>query len=65
MKNEKFICCLCGRERERRGNDPWPLVPLFEASDGEAYPKCCDSCNAKKVIPARIERLREIYNGED
>ena len=46
---EEKVCCLCGKKLERWGNDPWPL-----AEDGE----CCDECNYKKVIPARIEMHR-------
>jgi hypothetical protein len=53
------ICCLCGGENEwwggnpntgGRGHNPEPLA---------SYPqRCCDMCNATKVLPARIARLR-------
>ena len=40
-----FICCICGEESLGFGNNPAPYK-----EDG----KCCDSCNIKFVIPARI-----------
>lgn len=47
---EKFECCICGKECEGFGNDPWPVV-----SDDDA--RCCDTCNSESVIPARIMRM--------
>lgn len=45
-------CCICNKEIEIRGtwnkgNNAQPL------KDG----KCCDVCNYKKVIPARLKNL--------
>ena len=40
-----FICCICGEESEGYGNNPGPV-----RSSGE----CCDACNRKFVIPARL-----------
>ena len=46
--NEHFVCCLCGKSVHGAwGNNPWPL------SD-DANDRCCDACNATKVIPARL-----------
>ena len=45
MESKK--CVLCGCEFNEWGNNPWPL-----ADDGW----CCDTCNATKVIPARLRR---------
>jgi len=53
-------CCLCGGEIEKEldtngkvfwdsGNNAEPLV-----RNG----RCCNDCNATKVIPARIEGLK-------
>lgn len=42
-------CCLCGKEFEGYGNNPWPI-----AEEGE----CCDECNNTKVIWARLVELR-------
>lgn len=60
MDNRKtYICCLCGEEHEGFGNNPYPL---YEEDDFEA--RCCDDCNTKLVIPARLgklaDRLQEI-----
>lgn len=40
-------CCLCGGRFERYGNNPWPLAD-------DMNDRCCDKCNAEKVIPARF-----------
>ena len=45
----KFVCCLCGKECEGWGNDPYPL-------DTNPEHECCDDCN-EKVISARIAQL--------
>ena len=47
-KDEKFICCICGEESTGYGNNPEPVK-----HEG----RCCDACNRKFVIPARIEEL--------
>jgi hypothetical protein len=46
---EAKICCLCGKVFTEWGNNPAPLAPSTE--------RCCDDCNATKVIPARLEAL--------
>ena len=40
-----FVCCICGEESEGYGNNPSPVK-----EEGE----CCDACNRKFVIPARL-----------
>ena len=51
-----FTCCLCGNasigwgENQQHGNNPGPLK-----DEGQ----CCDHCNATKIIPARIKKMRE------
>jgi hypothetical protein len=45
---EVHDCSICGTTFEGYGNNPAPVT-----SEGRA----CDSCNATKVIPARIARL--------
>ena len=40
-----FTCCICGEESLGFGNNPAPY---------KEKGKCCDSCNIKFVIPARI-----------
>lgn len=44
MSDTPNVCCLCGCSYEGYGNNAWPV------KDG----RCCDVCNATKVIPARI-----------
>jgi hypothetical protein len=41
-------CIICGEEFEGYGNNPDPVT-----TEG----RCCDACNTKFVIPARIEAL--------
>lgn len=46
--NEKYVCCFCGKTFFDYGNNPQPV----NMEDGA---RCCDTCNASVVIPARIE----------
>ena len=47
---ESFTCCLCGNKIFGEWpNNPQPLVEKGE---------CCDECNLKKVIPARLARVK-------
>jgi hypothetical protein len=39
-----LVCVLCGIDLTTFGNNPQPV------SEG----KCCDTCNATKVLPCRI-----------
>lgn len=50
-RRETYICCLCGKEKEGFGNNPYPLC---KENDFES--RCCDDCNISLVIPARIAR---------
>ena len=47
----KMKCCICGKEIEGFGNNPWPV----NNNDRE---RCCDDCNWTVVIPARMLNLR-------
>ncbi len=44
-KEAEYTCCICGEEFEGYGNNP---APVKESG------KCCDACNRKFVIPARL-----------
>lgn len=44
-----FTCCLCSHKFEGYGNNAEPLVK---------HGVCCDECNLKKVIPARIKQIK-------
>ena len=48
---KKYKCVLCGRECEGYGNNPRPLK-----HEG----RCCNECNSTKVIPARLEDVKEL-----
>ena len=51
LKKEKVnTCCICGEILENHGNNPQPFT-----NKGQ----CCDNCNVKYVIPARLEILRQ------
>ena len=41
-------CCICGKEIIGFGNNPWPV------KDSGC---CCDECNSRVVLQARIEML--------
>lgn len=41
-------CCLCGDPYAGMGNNP---EPLSEAG------RCCDDCNALRVVPARMNNI--------
>lgn len=44
-KYKPYKCCLCKRQKYGFGNNPAPVK-----EEG----RCCDECNSKKVIPARM-----------
>lgn len=45
-------CCICGKDLIGRPNNPWPVDIIKSHA-------CCDDCNRKKVIPARIKLLNK------
>ncbi len=48
LRDEKQVCCICGKEFEGYGNNPDPV---------KLEGKCCDKCNEEVVIPERIKRI--------
>lgn len=50
------VCCICGEHVNGYGNNP---EPYMSAENGE---RCCDECNIRFVIPAR---LAQLDNSED
>lgn len=48
-----MICCICGKEFEGWGNNPYPVTK------GE-NDRCCDICNARYVIPARVKEKYRV-----
>lgn len=43
-------CIICGNEITNQGNNPFPVVD---------YGRCCDNCNLKYVIPARVKSINK------
>jgi hypothetical protein len=52
LKENLNSCIICGEEFEGPGNNPVPVT-----NDG----RCCDACNLKFVIPARLEMGKRDY----
>lgn len=60
-RKKTYRCCICGKETEGYGNDPWPV---------RDWGQCCDGCNRTAVIPERkriqdalLARLHEERSG--
>jgi len=51
-----FNCSICERDVTEWGNNPQPILTY-------SGKKCCDSCNTKYVIPARIF-INELLNNK-
>ena len=51
------ICCICGEKIDGYGNNP---EPYMSAENGH----CCDLCNQKFVIPARLAQAEESNKEE-
>ncbi len=48
----EFTCCICGKHiTDEWGNNPFPVVNTGE---------CCDECNYKHVIPARLKHFQQL-----
>lgn len=54
-KEEKKVCCICGKEYEGYGYNPFPVK-----EEG----CCCQSCNYSVVVPERWERHKAFQRGE-
>ena len=48
---QTFTCGICGRVSKGFGNNPFPLMYAG---------KCCDECNTKVVIPARLNNHKAL-----
>lgn len=51
-KDEKQICCICGKEYIGYGNNAEPVKAG----------RCCDDCNINQVIPARLLKINVSEN---
>tara|TARA_R110000764_G_scaffold132625_1_gene220513 strand:+ start:91 stop:264 length:174 start_codon:yes stop_codon:yes gene_type:complete len=52
---EILICVLCNEKFTGWGNNPEPLSNVGV---------CCSTCDSNKVIPERIERIKELNVGK-
>ena len=55
-KEAEYTCCICGDDFDGFGNNP---APYKESG------KCCDACNRKFVIPARLAQLSDEDSNEE
>ena len=66
---EKFKCCICGREFEGFGNNPFGAMYKdkngepkdFDIKDGD---RCCDECDQLYVTPGRIYKVYKDKEGD-
>jgi 1-deoxy-D-xylulose 5-phosphate reductoisomerase len=56
VSNEKHVCCICKKIFNGEGNNPDPV---------ENKGRCCNDCNAKYVIAARIGMLGIIPSKDE
>lgn len=50
LKENKNTCCICGKEIKGYGNNAASVKSSI----------CCDECNIKVVIPARLGIREEV-----
>ena len=68
MGKELNTCVLCGGKYTGPGNSTWGFwqsIPGYTPTEAEQMSenyRCCDDCNLKFVIPARLKLMR-AYNG--
>lgn len=48
-------CCICGKEIDGFGNNPYPLCGKEDTDS-----RCCDECNSVYVINARLAASRFV-----
>lgn len=63
MNKEKHVCCLCGDTFTGYGNNPdGALDANYNLIEWTPNDRCCDHCNATKVIPGRISLIARQRN---
>jgi hypothetical protein len=54
-------CCFCNQDFEGLGNSTWPIYPdaihCEKDMPNGAQMRCCDNCNQKYVITARVDPM--------
>lgn len=48
VSEKQFKCVICNENSKGWGNNP---APVKESG------RCCDKCNGKEVIPARLQNM--------
>ena len=48
-------CNICGIDIDDMGNNPWPIC-----LEEDNRSRCCNECNEKYVIPARMIQVRGV-----
>lgn len=56
MPNENLLstCALCGKKYSGWGNSTWGLWNIDEHDPEGEKIRCCDDCNQRLVVPARM-----------
>ena len=57
---KKKVCCICDKEFEGYGNNPWPIKENYKNG---SIQECCDDCNVKYVISARLGHTVKLPDG--
>jgi hypothetical protein len=62
---DKYICCICGKEHTGFGNNPDGAVDetkhTIKWSESD---RCCDECNHKYVLPGRMYKFYRVIKNE-
>jgi len=48
---KKNLCCFCGEDYGKYGNNPMP-------ANNDPKASCCDKCNLEIVVPARLKIMQ-------
>ena len=54
MSSYNYTCNICKEEKEGFGNNPYPLC-----DENDHKSRCCDPCNIKFVLKARMLMLQK------
>ena len=65
MENTLTTCPFCGQKFTGPGNSTrgyWEANGVSQINDAKMAEKfrCCDECNLKKVVPARLKLMRNL-----
>ena len=62
---DKYICCICGKEHTGFGNNPFGAVDetkhVIQWSESD---RCCDDCNRIYVLPGRMYKFYRVIKNE-